>query len=249
MATIDIFIKSYRNDFKLLNYALLSIAKYLTGFNKVILLIPKRDEKLFVEMVTIPAGLSIEIIFVEDQGNGYLKQQFYKLNAYNYSTADYILFDDSDCIIHYAQNLQDYISTGKPEILYTSWDKVGDGIIWRQPTETMMGEAVEWETMRRNCLIYHRSTLVNIGKWQPNLEYIIMSSERFSEFNLMGSYAMKFEKENYNFVNTDNWTYAEPKAIQLWSMATATGSDTHQQEYKRIIETINKALGLNITEL
>ena len=65
----------------------------------------------------------------------------------------------------------------------------------------------------------------------------------------MGAFAYKYEREKYNFVDTDNWTYTEPKAVQLWSHGNATGSETHQAEYKRTIETINKALGLNITEI
>lgn len=247
--TCDIFIKSYRNDFKLLNYALLSIAKYLTGYRKVILLIPSKDIKLFSEQVNVPDSLSIDVHFVDEQGNGYLAQQWYKLSAYKYSDANYILFGDSDCIVHYEQNLQDYIKDGKPEILYTDWDKVGDAVTWRKPTETIMGELVKWEFMRRNFLLYHRSTLENIGKWQPNLESIVMGADRFSEFNLMGAYAFKNEPDNYSFVNTDKWNYTEPKSIQLWSHFSNGDSTTHKDEKQRAIDTINKALGLNITEI
>ncbi len=246
---IDIFIKSYSKDFKLLNYCLQSIAKYLTGYNKIILLIPNSDLKLFNEMVIIPSGISIEIIFVDEKGNGYLRQQWYKLNAHTYSKADYILFGDSDCIFNFHQNLEDYISDGKPEILFTDYSKVETAIIWKEPTEIMMGEPVQFEFMRRNCLIYHRSTLENICKWQPNLEHIIMLSELFSEFNLMGAYAFKYEKVNYNFINTDDWTFVPAKAEQLWSHCNKYDGDIHKQEYARALEVINKALELNITEL
>ncbi len=70
-----------------------------------------------------------------------------------------------------------------------------------------------------------------------------MRSDRFSEFNLIGAWAYKNEREKYNFVNTDDWTYTEPKAIQLWSHASkADGvSEVHLREYIRTVETIAKA--------
>ena len=38
--TIDIFIKSHKPDYKFLQYCLQSIAKYATGVNKIILVVP-----------------------------------------------------------------------------------------------------------------------------------------------------------------------------------------------------------------
>jgi hypothetical protein len=76
-----------------------------------------------------------------------------------------------------------------------------------------------------------------------------MNSERFSEFNVIGAYAFKYQRELYNFINTDEWTYTEPKSIQLWSWADKNGSDEHKKEYQRSLDTINKVLELNLTEL
>ena len=103
--------------------------------------------------------------------------------------------------------------------------------------------------MRRNCLIYHRSTLEAISKQYPNLEDYIMSSGRFSEFNAVGAWAFKNEREKYSFVDTDNWEYTPPKAEQLWSHFDKNGEGIHKEEYKRALDTINNTLNLNITEL
>lgn len=244
---IDIFYKSYSKDFKLLNYSLQSITKNVTGYNNIVILIPEKERHLF-DTRNLPERTLIH--YVNEYGNGYLFQQVCKLKAFNYSSADYILFSDSDCIFDHPINLQDYISDGKPEILYTDWSKVGDAKCWKQPTEIIMNEPVLWEFMRRNCLIYHRSTLVNISQWQPNLEHIIMGSNSFSEFNLMGAYAFKNEPDKYSFVNTDFWEYTEPKGNQLWGWAEKNNtSEPHPYEYTRSLEVINKALGLNLTEL
>lgn len=231
---VDILIKSYFADFKLLRYALLSITKNVTGYNNIILLIPEKEKQFFDTRELPPRTL---IHYVNEYGKGWLYQQWCKVSAHKYSDADYILFSDSDCIFTKPIDVQDYI--GKPEILYTSWDKVGDAKVWKAPTEKIMGEPVEWEFMRRNCLIYHRSTLEKLNEWRPELESEIMSRDSFSEFNLIGAYAFKFERDKYNFINTDSWTYTEPKAVQLWSHGRRdTGDVLHMKEYVRALETI-----------
>lgn len=243
MSTIDIFIKSYRKDFVWLKHALNSITRNVTGYNNVILLIPIADKELFDTRVLPDRTL---VHYVSDEGDGYLRQQYYKLTAHKYSFADYILYGDSDCFFDHKIDLQDFIAGGKPEILYTDWSKVGDAICWRDPTERVMGEPVPFEFMRRNTCIYHRQTIVNLNNWKPDLESIVMKSKHFSEFNLIGAYAFKFEGMYYNFINTDNWTYTDPKAVQIWSHASKEPgvSETHLREYIRTLETLLNLYGI-----
>jgi hypothetical protein len=211
---IDIFYKTYHQDKKWLEYSLRSLSKFVTGYRNIVILVPINDKRYF-ESIVLPERATIQ--YVKEYGTGYLYQQLCKIQAHKYTDAEFILFSDSDLIFDHPINLQDFIADGKPEILYTSYDKVGDAICWKEPTETFIKEPQEFEWMRRNALIYHRSTLVNIEKYEPNLEYIIMTSQRFSEYNAIGAYAWKYEREKYNFVNTDTWEYTRPKAIQYHS--------------------------------
>jgi len=247
MKTIDLFIKSYKNDFWLLQLALKSISRNVTGYNNLILLIPEKDKHDF-DTRQLPERTLI--FYIDDKSPGWLYQQVCKLEAYKYCNADYIMFSDSDCFFTYPINLQDFIKEDKPEILYTDWEKTGDAICWKEPTEKFMKEHVPYEMMRRNCLIYHRSTLMNISEYEPNIEDVVMSSRRFSEFNVMSAFAHKYEREKYNFINTDDWKYTEPKAIQVWSHASKKEgvSEVHLREYIRVLETIIKSLGVNIPE-
>lgn len=248
MKTIDIFIKSYARDFWLLHYALQSIERNVYGYNNVVLLIPEKDKELFDTRLVPPRTL---IHYVEEFGNGYLFQQLCKIKAFNYCDAEYILFGDSDCLFTYPIDLQPFVTDGKPEILYTDWSKVGDGEVWRKPTEDVMGEPVPWDFMRRNTCIYHKSTLENLNKWEPHLDMIIMGAERFSEFNLIGAYSYKYEKEKYNFINTDDWEYVPPKAEQLWSYANKEPTqniELHLKEYIRVLETIMKTFGMPVPD-
>lgn len=211
---IDIFYKSYSNDFNWLCHSLKSVTKYVTGYRNIILLIPEHEKHLF-DTRDLPERTVIH--YVKEYGTGYLFQQWCKISAHKYTDAPFIMFSDSDCIHDHPIDLNDFIKDGKPEILYTHYSKVGDAICWKEVVETFIKEPVEYEMMRRNNLIYHRSTLVEIEKYEPNLEYIIMTGVRFSEFNCMSVYAFKYQNDMYNFINTDNWEYSRPKSVQYHS--------------------------------
>lgn len=249
--SIDIFIKSYAKDFKLLYYAMESIKKNVTGYNKLCILVPCEDKIAFDRMFprkNLPKKTDVSII--TEYGNRYLFQQLCKMQAYKYCNSEYILFTDSDCLFDKPVNFQDIVKGGKPEILYTDYSKVEGAICWKEPTEKFMGEKVKWEYMRRNFLVYHKSTLEAIAKGYLDLEDIVMSSDRFSEFNCLGAYAFKNERKKYSFVNTDTWEYVEPLGIQLWSWFDKNSTeDNHIIETKKVLDAINSVFNLNLTEL
>ncbi|MES2592404.1 MAG: hypothetical protein V4608_10995 [Bacteroidota bacterium] len=247
---IDIFYKSYRNDFKLLKYSLMSVKKFVTGYNELIITIPIKDFALFwntFKLADLPKRT--RVVSVPEYGNGYLYQQVCKLKAHQHSTANYILFTDSDFIFNKPLNVPDLINNGKPEILYTEYEKSG-AMVWKEPTERFIGLPVKYEFMRRLQLVYHRSTLEKINEVFPNLEYSVMTSKTFSEFNFIGAWAFNNEPDKYMFTNTDTWEYKEPIGIQLWSWADKNNrSEAHKREYKKQLDTINKVFELNITSI
>lgn len=246
MYSIDIFCKSYKGDFKLLQIALETIKRNITGYTNLILLIPEKDKHEF-DTRNLPDKTFV--FYVDDDDNkGWLRQQVFKMQAPNYCFSQYILFTDSDAFWHKPINVQDLIIDGKPEILYTSWDKVGQAVCWKQPTSNFLKKEAEYETMRRLQQIYHRSTIVSVTEFEPKFEEIIMNSVLFSEFNVMSSYAFQHEKDKYIFTNTDNWEYKEPVALQVWSKASKEegASELHHLEYIRLLESIMKSFGVPI---
>lgn len=245
MKTIDIFYKSYHKDFNLLLLSLKTLKRNVSGYNNVIILIPEHEKELF-DTRDLPNRTLIH--YIPEYGNGYLFQQWCKLSAHKHSYADYVLFADSDMFFDHPINVQDFIKNDKPEILYTSWDKVGDAICWKEPTEKIIGEAVAWEHMRRLPLVYHRETLFAINEMYPNLENTVMNSERFSEFNFIGAWCRKYMGDRYMFTNTDHWAYVPPAATQVWSHASKEpGADElHLREYIRTLETLLKAFEIKL---
>ena len=225
----------------------MSVTKNVTGYNKIIILIPESDRENF-DTDNLPERT--EVIYVKEYGNGYLMQQLFKMKAWQYCPSDFILFSDSDCIFNRKIDLQEVVKNGKPEILYTDYEDVGAAICWREPTEKFMGEEVEFEFMRRNFLIYHSSTLEKISQAHPDLESEIMGGVRFSEFNAIGAWAFKNEKDKYNFVNTAKWEYTHPLGEQLWGWADKNDkSEIHQNEYARSLKIINETFDLKLTEI
>lgn len=245
MKTVDIFYKTYQKDFPWIKYSLASLAKNVIGYNKIIILVPKGQP---FDTSNLPPRTQVH--YINEYGDGYLFQQWCKISGHRFTHADFILFADSDCIFDHPINVQTFIEDERPEILYTHYSKVGNAQCWKQPTEAFIHEVVDFEFMRRNCLIYHRSTLEAIAGYCPELENMIMSSKRFSEFNAIGAYAFYNERHKYNFVNTDNWQYVEPKAIQLWSHADKNSQEeNHKYEYKRAFETITSIIGTEPTDI
>jgi hypothetical protein len=139
------------------------------------------------------------------------------MKALSYTSADYILYMDSDCIVELPTDVNDYIIDGKPAIYYTPYDKAGDAICWKKPTEEFMGHTIEYEFMRRLPLIYHRSTIETVEKLKPNIEHYIMNQENFSEFNVIGAWAFENHRDLYRFLNTDESEPERPLARQFHS--------------------------------
>jgi len=242
---INLFIKSYAKDFWLLQIALQTIKRNVTGYNNLILLIPEKNKDTF-DTRDLPERTLVH--YVPDEGNGWLRQQYFKMTAHKYCFSEYIMFSDSDCFFTYPVNLQDVIKDDKPEILYTAWDKVGDAICWRKPTEAFIKEPVSHERMRRNQMCFHRSTLVAISEYEPNIEKIIMGSERWSEFNALAAFAFKYEHEKYKWTDTAEWTYVPALAEQVWSHSSKAegASETHLREWIRLCESVLKCFGINM---
>jgi hypothetical protein len=234
MEKVDIFYKSYAKDFKWLYKSLESLEKYCTGYNQIIVVVPYRDlatldgSKLIKGVTVVPVDER-----TKDFREGYLYQQWIKMSAHNYCQSDYIMYADSDVLFNRPVNVQDLINNGKSTILYTPYDKVGDAICWKQPTDRFMNATQEYEFMRRLPLIYKRSTIQKINELEPRLHEIIMSSERFSEFNVMGAWAFTHERDQYNFINTDNWEFEENFVDQFWSH-----SGLNELDEKRINEIL-----------
>jgi hypothetical protein len=236
---IDIFYKSYEKDFKWLYLSLESLKKNITGYNEVIIVIPEHDKKHFDWNFVLPERTYIHTINEPKKAHpyGYLFQQYVKMIAHRYSSANYIMYSDSDCIFNTKKNIKEFVDNeGKTTILYTDYSKVGDAICWKEPTEKALSMPIHYEFMRRNCMVYRRDSLLNLEvHLNRNLQKYITNQPSFSEFNVMGAYCCYFERDKYNFINTDNWKFEESFFKQYWSW-----SDLKAEELTEIKSILNE---------
>lgn len=203
---VDIFIRTYSADLKWLQYALTSIHKFCTGFRDIIIVIPEHQIQLLEQL-----NLTKEKIFTcPKYKDDYLGQQVTKLYADDYTDADYILYTDSDTLFTMPVTQKNFTLEGKPLILKTKYEKVETAIIWQPVTEKALGFKVDFEFMRRLPFCYHSSTLKALRIYikekhgKELTDYIQAQSDRkFSEFNVVGAFADKFEQDKYDFQDTD----------------------------------------------
>jgi len=234
--TTDIFIRTYQGDLEWLKYALKSIAKYVTGYRNIIIIIPENQFYLLKDF-----NLTKEKIFsCPVYKNDYLGQQATKANAYQYSDADFILFWDSDCIATEPFDVNEMFQGGRPIILKTKYSSMtGDVLHWQRLTQKATGQKPVHEYMRRFPLIYRRETLQSLQQFILKLhglsleEYIIRQPNReFSEFNVFGFFAELFEENNYVFLDTETINLPKSKLRQYRSWDGIT------QQTKNEIESI-----------
>lgn len=230
---VSIFIRTYHKDLKWLKYCLESIHKNLTGWNEIVICIPTGQESLLSHLT------QERVVTCKIYKDDYLGQQISKIKAIKHCKGDYILFVDSDVVFKKGASITDYFINNKPIILKSRYDSVGEAICWKEPTENLFKESIEFEYMRFAPQIFHRSTLEMFNESFPDIEnYIINQPHRqFSEFNALGYYAEKMQNESYSIIDVTNGLIeeiTENKAVQFWSWSNLTPFE--EMKIKQIIE-------------
>ena len=230
---VSIFIRTYHKDIKWLNWCLKSIHKNLTGWDEIVICIPKGQQSLLSHLtaekvVTCP-------IYRDD----YLGQEISKIQAHKWCKGDYILFVDSDVMFKPGAKVRDYFYEGKPIIMKADYNSVGDAICWKKPTEKLFKTTIDFEFMRIAPQLFVRETLEEFNKAFPKIESYIQEQpyREFSEFNALGYFAETNCKYDYSIIDVTKGVpnyLPENKCKQMWSWSGLTEADLIQ--IKNIIE-------------
>ncbi len=220
----SVFIRSFERDFVWLKYLMRSIRKNLTGFDEIVIVIPCGQQKECLAQAEILPN-EVVLITVQETMKGYLQQMSDKIKADEVCEGNFILFVDSDCVFTQPMNCADFIRDEKPFIIVRDWNEVGDAKCWEDVTRDTLGFQPEAETMARMPLMYHRSTLALFRKFIlqskgcDSATYIGQLS-KFSEFNALGGFALKYVRDDYNVVKPFEEPY--PQIRQEWSWGGIT---------------------------
>ncbi len=220
----DILIKTYPADYEWLGYCLRGLAKFATGFRRIIIIYPFGEQSPQLGYVgDIHKRVAIPLTFfpVKETGhNPYLFQQSIKFSAHEWTDAPYILHIDSDTVPCAPFTPLTFFRGGKPLWLMTPWSAISTP--WREPTEKFMGCQVEYEFMRRFPILLPRSLHVAAAKFvelhhhKSATEYII-SQDNFSEFNALGALAYGRVPEEFTWLDTTKEEMPPLVALQHWS--------------------------------
>lgn len=220
--TIDIFIRTYHKDIEWLNIALKSIHEKVRGYRNIVITIPKGQGRLLEHLT------AEKVIEVEDMKDGYIGQQLTKLEAWNYTDADYVIFWDSDVVATTEIDVvSEYFVNGKPIVYKTLYSSIDAP--WQPITEHAVGFKVDYEYMRRMPIVYSAKTLSSVCGHlislhdMPVRTYLSKLKNRaFSEFNVCGAIAEKYYPQFYHFVDTEQVAMQPNKVRQFWSWGGVT---------------------------
>jgi hypothetical protein len=223
---IDIFIRTYEKDLRWLDYALASIEKNVTGYRNVIVAIPNKRHL---------THLTKEIVVqVQDMKDGYVGQQYTKLEAWKYTDADVICYWDSDCIAYEPFDVRSQVVDGRVILLKSPYSKID--VPWKPIVEDTTKIKCEWEYMRRMPLFFYGSTVKLTYEYLERIHgkslYKYMNgvaNRTFSEFNVMGVCAENFDADNYLFIDTHSSDGFEGIPVkQFWSWSGLTKDESNE---------------------
>jgi len=221
----DIVIRSYYRDFGWLRYCLRSIERFCSGFNHVLLVVPKSSQ----ERIHRTPFDGVELSFCPDYADDYLGQQVTKLYADTISDADYIVHIDSDCTFRVPVQPADLFCDGRPQLMITPNKFFHINPPWQGETERALGFQVEYDYMRRHPHIYPRwlygelRAHIRSVHGRELADYVLAQPPQgFSEFNALGGLAHRRFPDEFSWAQWFSSDYDEQFCRMHWSWGGLT---------------------------
>lgn len=229
MKTVEIFIVTYHKDADWLVWCLRSIRKFATGFTGVTVACPYRDLDIIFPICKV-FGANFRG-YEEQEGKGMIQHMALNCMADEYTTYDFVLHMDSDCIFIEPVTPEEYFKDGKPILLIEEYEHFREphpGVYyWKACTESALGRPVIYETMRRHPACHPRTTYPRVRdaverhQKKRFVEWALSGRNEFpqdwSEFNLIGAVALEECKEDYYFWDLGKEPWPKDKLAAFWS--------------------------------
>lgn len=247
---IDIFIKTYHKDFIWLEYCLASIRKFATGFRKIIIISDDDGHKIPAHFVKdLPVSIYYKKLPTSRPSNsangiGYMWQQIIKLNWHIYTDADAVLILDSDWMLTTPTKPEDFMIDGKFTWGFRDWENAGRAICWKEPTEFLIKQPVDYEAMCISGFVLLRDTTIAFTNhmcsihdvktiWEIILKYNLST---FSEFNLFGTFIEKYDRKEY----TKLYNYDLTKLHNITLLTSWSWGGLKEDDKKRRDEILSR---------
>ena len=219
---VTIFCRSYDGDAKWLEWTLPKMLERGHGYADCVV-VGIETQCTAVKAICAKNGVS----FLPDTKAagipvGYINQQYTKMRADLFCDTEYVMFLDSDVICLEDHTPDIFFRDGKPLLLYTRWEDVGEAQAWREPTCRAIGRDPEYEFMRRLPMVYPTSVIRDCRGFMEmlhgkKLSRYMNTLSCISEFNILGAYAWNFRKDDFTWTNTANNDFTPLPFKQFWS--------------------------------
>lgn len=242
--THQVLIASYQKDFIWLGPCLASLNKFSNGFLPPVISVAPDDAVGAHEIVNRHYPEATVRVHCDERGKtkGNLRAQLSMMNGDKLCpAADYIWLVGSDCIVHSEFSPEPFFRDGLPVMLVNSYEHLFKFVPracilpWQDGVERSLGFRPDFEYMRRLPLMYPRDLFrmtreaVSARHACDFTDYVYevhsktdkgerSDSSNFSESNLLGAYAHKYEPGMFYWYNLDTQYNPIPNPlIQFWS--------------------------------
>jgi len=236
----EIFIVTYRRDFRYLGYCLQSISKFASGFSGVTILLPTQDMKDLRTLIAVNYKGEIPIRAehgYEWKSKGFLWHEAMVCRADEYCPdADFIAHFDADCVFTAPVTPETFFAEGKPILRYEPFEslcKRQPGVWnWKIAAENAISFSVADEFMRGHPEVYTRATYGKTRQLIEEKHKIDFNSyvrgckndfpQSFAEHPTLGAVAAKCFTDSYclqDCSKQENPDKSPYPVCQFWSHA------------------------------
>ncbi|SFJ80358.1 hypothetical protein SAMN02799642_05558 [Methylobacterium brachiatum] len=194
----SLLIRTYADDAQRLEFLLRSVDKYCKGLNEYVVVCRECCRGSIAPIVERHSQFKLSIC--PDYGFDYIGQQITKLRSYLYTSSDFVIHVDSDCIFVRPFDISAYFFNEIPILYHREYDYFYQRKIempWQYITSKFMCRQVDYEFMALFPLVYPRSLYIDLEEWfsathgfgYEGIEQRLKLRHEFSEFNLLGAFS------------------------------------------------------------
>ena len=225
---VDLFLRTYDKDIQWLPFLFRSLCRHAQGFRTLIVVTPETSIDAvapvvlrFKPLLLISDAVSrvtVETCDATTLADDYTGQQVTKLRAWKYSTADEVLYLDSDLVL--IRDLDPATRAGVIEA--RPWADADSAVCWRGITEQLLGLVTPYETMCRHPFQYPVQLVRRCYEHVGGVARLTQLPRGVhpSEFNLLGSYAHLVEHRPVTLVGDPAWQPDVIHAFRSWDGIT-----------------------------
>jgi len=235
--TYTIVYKTYENDLMWFEYSLKSLLRFVLPFNNIIKLLiycnnlSHNKVKNILALINIK-NITIQIVPVNYDYHGYIKQMIVKATAYLNIDTQYTVYVDSDCIFTDKYEFSNLINSNGNPYWYITNDVDNNGItVWKDVVKDMTFNDMKYYYMYNAFPFIIKTSTLKLA----NDKFIQLHNKTYDEF-------VKERLNKYRIKNEDDIVCNFYKLSKIFTEFEFIGFIAHNftNDYEFILNNRNK---------